>query len=853
MKTAITITTLLFLSGVGFSQDSLNVSVTGSLYNNWGDVEDMKIGDDFAYVAVGLSGLRILDIRDPASPIELGHCLEPNDASAVDVQGHYAYVCESWHVDNDPTGGLWIIDISIPSNPFSVGFLELDGPMQAVSVEGNYACVAGWAIGMHVVDITNPLNPVLAGSYNNLGTTRDLEFRDGIAYAGTTSGLSLIDVGTDPHNPTRLSFLDMPDSVYGLAIFGNYVYVANSGVGDFRIVDVSDPLIPVEVGAANIQERANKVVVTASHAYVACGHGGLEVFDISDPSQPTLVGSYQNDHYMWSIALGRDVVFMGDRNAGMFSISVEDPMQPTFINRHSAMGQSYGVVVEGDYAYLSNLDDVVRIVDITDASNPNEVGACSTDYQWSAIAKSGEYVYVGDDDGVMIIDVSDPDFPTLVSSFPTGFVYALLVEDGYAYVGASPEVKIFNVSDPMAPFEIANLDHFARGFVLQDDLLYGVSTNPGFMIFDVSQPEAPVCLATWYTHDNQVDVAIEGNFAYMLCNPVIGGFPNNVKVIDVSDPEIPIMISDLELPDRPYAIDIQDQFIYVADYHGGLRVIDVHDPYQLVETGYYNTLGATRDVVINGDLAYVTDASSFKILDCSEATTGYEPLVDVEIDVADPLTVPQGGSFDYSVTATSYLPQPYNIDFWAWVVFADGFHYGPIWRLTNIQMTPGMVIQAESVSQAVPAIVPPGLYSYHIAAGAFPSIRVDEESFEFTVTPAENGSTGDANWSASGYTAAFGIESHGIPDVSGFELSEAKPNPFNSSTSVTVVLPEASILRVMVFNTLGQQVAELVNGRVNAGTQTLTFDASGLASGLYFVQAYVPGHLDKIQKVMLVR
>jgi len=72
-------------------------------------------------------------------------------------------------------------------------------------------------------------------------------------------------------------------------------------------------------------------------------------------------------------------------------------------------------------------------------------------------------------------------------------------------------------------------------------------------------------------------------------------------------------------------------------------------------------------------------------------------------------------------------------------------------------------------------------------------------------------------------------------------------------TTVTVALPEASDLSVVVYNVMGKQVATLEDDRLNAGTHTFTFDASGMASGLYFVRATVPGELDAVQKVMLVR
>jgi Secretion system C-terminal sorting domain len=92
-----------------------------------------------------------------------------------------------------------------------------------------------------------------------------------------------------------------------------------------------------------------------------------------------------------------------------------------------------------------------------------------------------------------------------------------------------------------------------------------------------------------------------------------------------------------------------------------------------------------------------------------------------------------------------------------------------------------------------------------------------------------------------------------FPDERGQVTLTCTPNPFNASTSVRMSIPESAQLKVTVFNTLGQQVAELVNGRVNAGTQTLTFDASDLSSGIYFIEANVPDHFNQIQKVTLLK
>uniref|UniRef100_UPI000B1ADC71 dockerin type I domain-containing protein n=2 Tax=Pelagibacter ubique TaxID=198252 RepID=UPI000B1ADC71 len=90
----------------------------------------------------------------------------------------------------------------------------------------------------------------------------------------------------------------------------------------------------------------------------------------------------------------------------------------------------------------------------------------------------------------------------------------------------------------------------------------------------------------------------------------------------------------------------------------------------------------------------------------------------------------------------------------------------------------------------------------------------------------------------------------GIPTA--FSLSEAYPNPFNPTTSLTLAVPEAGQVSVQVYNIMGQVVATLANGYMDASTYTLTWDASNASSGVYFVKAQSAGSVTT-QKLMLMK
>jgi len=85
-----------------------------------------------------------------------------------------------------------------------------------------------------------------------------------------------------------------------------------------------------------------------------------------------------------------------------------------------------------------------------------------------------------------------------------------------------------------------------------------------------------------------------------------------------------------------------------------------------------------------------------------------------------------------------------------------------------------------------------------------------------------------------------------------FSLSEAYPNPFNPTTSMTLAVPQAGNVSVQVYNIMGQVVATLASGYMDASTYTLTWDASDASSGMYFVKAEAAGSVTT-QKLVLMK
>jgi hypothetical protein len=95
------------------------------------------------------------------------------------------------------------------------------------------------------------------------------------------------------------------------------------------------------------------------------------------------------------------------------------------------------------------------------------------------------------------------------------------------------------------------------------------------------------------------------------------------------------------------------------------------------------------------------------------------------------------------------------------------------------------------------------------------------------------------------------IEENTISPVT-LALDQNYPNPFNPTTMIRYGLPVRTQVTLTIFNTLGQQVAMLVNGDMEAGYHEVLFDGSKLASGVYLYRMQAGSYVET-RKLLLVR
>jgi len=85
-----------------------------------------------------------------------------------------------------------------------------------------------------------------------------------------------------------------------------------------------------------------------------------------------------------------------------------------------------------------------------------------------------------------------------------------------------------------------------------------------------------------------------------------------------------------------------------------------------------------------------------------------------------------------------------------------------------------------------------------------------------------------------------------------FKLAQNFPTPFNPSTSISYALPINGFVTIKVYNTIGEEVAELINQNIEAGTHVIQFNAFNLPTGAYFYRITTENY-SETKKMLLIK
>jgi len=198
-----------------------------------------------------------------------------------------------------------------------------------------------------------------------------------------------------------------------------------------------DPL--VEVGRYFVQgdifAEGTDIELAGDVAWTA-GQGGVWSVDISDPTAPIFLGEADGAGERWyNVHPGPGTaLYVTGRDTGMGVLDRTDPSRPSMVSQSFSQGLA-GMASQDDRLHVASLQGTLLTYDITDPLDPELVDEMTGLANAWAVQLVGSRAYVADNTlGLVVVDLSDPDAPLVVTSVETagGAQDLAVAEDGSA-------------------------------------------------------------------------------------------------------------------------------------------------------------------------------------------------------------------------------------------------------------------------------------------------------------------------------------------------------------------------------------------------------------------------------------
>ena len=356
-------------------------------------------------------------------------------------------------------------------------------------------------------------------------------------------------------------------------------------------------------------------------------------------------------------------------------VSATPPLDTPELNLLSIIPGNYlaCAAIQGDYAFVGDLGGrKIIVADISVPASPVVISSVTVPTPYQIVIKNNLAFIAGRENGITILDITDPFNPTILSRYDTlEFSCKVDISDNVLFTtNRQAGLEIVDITDPSNPQFLCKLDFEGewQGVILQENFLYVTQWGDSrVIVFDVSDPVFPIELTRVPLSAYGQGLDVRGN---LLCAATGEGGPtgiNGMDIYDISIPSSPVHLSTVELypysvPFDIWSVVISGNYAFVTDGNYGAYVIDISDPANPVVMAHATTQGQAINLAVDDGRFYVCDiGSGVRIFDA----TGYATTPTERVTYPLPINTPpapapppgfnlhsDGGSY-HSIAATS--------------------------------------------------------------------------------------------------------------------------------------------------------------------------------------------------------
>jgi len=402
------------------------ISETG-FYDTAGTALGVAVSGSNAFIADGTNGLVILNVANPAAPSLVSTIPAPSGTfsgvTSVDVSGSTLYFSTDFDV--------WIYDVSAPASPVLLGRYRATNLIRKVRVSGSYAYVTD-SQGLRAIPVSKVSLPRGAPLYTATAAVKEMKVHGDLGFIRMNNRVDILDM-RNAAAPTPLSSYTAAnfETIYGMAIVDNFAYLSQ-GSNNLQLLRFRNPAAAAVAKTIAAGTNPQTIVANDAYAYVyrnAFPNADVAIFDVANPFSPvargTLASPLNNANWLRNMAVKDSRLYLTELSTGgTFRVAdVSNPIAPALIGNGLGPVDLYGIAFRNDYVFSIGNNTGVKVLDVSTPGSPAYVGTGYAQPGYS-VSVAGGCAYVNSDfvgGGVKVLDAANPLAPTLAGELaPAG-------------------------------------------------------------------------------------------------------------------------------------------------------------------------------------------------------------------------------------------------------------------------------------------------------------------------------------------------------------------------------------------------------------------------------------------------
>jgi len=648
------------------------------------------------------------------------------------------------------------------------------------------------------------------------------------------------------------------------AFQGRVIFIKDSGFQYPFYIVLSDD----KTKAIHFFWYPNKVIESNEYFYEYCSFdSNVRIHQSLSATTFQQVKSYPlsvSKPIFTGLSLIDDVIYIITKNAGLILLDVADIDSINELTSPITEGNFVGILSGNHKVWLEK--DTGEIIEL-DVSRPMQPVVSRTisdiGYDLTGFWQDGKFYLKGENKAVILdsnFNVNNTlDFPEYE------FIDSFTKTNQILIVSSTEGVKIYMLTDESVSYlskvrkSVGKAIHFEK----RGNLLFIADFADGLTIIDIAEVQQPKLLSKYYLNGNTRDVKVSGNYAYLA------DYINGLVIMQISEPENPQLISTLHFDGGAMSLDIREKTIFLTTNKNELFAIDINELkspkilHRMYFDGYYYSEKwlSEKNVLVAGDYVWVYFDNSPLFAYSYSGNNGFvekarfdEPFLSWGDEIK---------AFDHMLFFSQDNGiQIIDIDHLSYIhkeIFAAGLEWNPEavalkgdTLFVSIFRYGVCGIDAYDISDTPNPIKLPE----HVNLFFAPPEMIFDDNYLFILTPA-----GIRVYSPESVT---GVNENNCSDIIGFakfQLIKNFPNPFNTNTTISMVLPEQCTIVLDIYDLAGRRVRRLDKGVKNAGTYKLIWNGKNnndmpVASGVYIGKLTAltkTGLYSQTEKLVLIR